>query len=359
MREKYQQIINELGKGRVLINEPMTKHAHIKIGGPADLFFIAKTRDDLINSIQAAIRLKIPFTIIGWASNSLISDKGIRGLVIKNEYQEYEILEELGVPKDEKPAEKEDARQVEWEGALTYEFRDLDYIETGVPEVLARVSSGYSLPLFIKKMLNEKITGLQWFVRIPGTIGGAVFNNIHGGKKLFGPYVQKATLIDKKTGEIKEVDSAYFEFGYDKSKLHANKNILIDVTLKLKRGDVKKARWAAKEWEKRKSIQPWNSLGSTFANPPEEITRAQGYPTSSVGYFVEHVLGWKDKFRIGGAGMGRGYGHAGLIVNEKNATAQDYLKILNIVKKAYKEKTGYDLTPEIFFLGEFDGEIER
>lgn len=354
MNEQYEKIIEVLGSDRVLVNESMSKHSHIKIGGPADLFYIAKTRKELIRSVQLAIKLEVKFTVIGWASNTLIGDKGVRGLVIQNKYQEFQIVEELGVPEDEAMDISRDARQVEWEGALTYDFRDLDYTETGVPEVLINVSSGYSLPLLITKTLQEGITGLQWYARIPGSLAGAVYNNIHGGKKLFGPLVQKATIIDGGTGELKEVNPEYFGFAYDESTMHVNRDILVDVTLKLKRGNVEKGKWVQREWAKRKSVQPQNSLGCTFANPPLKVSEAQGYPSPSIGYFVEHVMGWNGKKEFGSVGMGRGYGHAAFIVNNNGATADEYIAVMDKVKEKYKEETGFKLRPEIFFLGEFN-----
>ena len=353
MDDKYKIIIEELDADRVLVDEPMSKHSHIKIGGPADLFYIAQSREELIDAVQLSLKLGVPFTVIGWASNTLIGDKGVRGLVIQNKYQELEILEELGVPEDEEVAERDDSRQVEWDESLPYDFRDLDYVETGVPEVLIKVSSGYGLPLLIVKTLQEGITGLQWYAGIPGTFAGAVYNNIHGGKKLLGPLVQKATIIDGKTGELKEVGPEYFGFAYDESAMHANEDILIDVTLKLKRGDAEKGKWVQREWAKRKSVQPKNSLGCTFANPPEEVSEKQGYPTPSLGYFVEHVMGWKGKERFGSVGMGRGYGHAAFIVNDNGATADEYIAVMDKVKAKYKEETDFEIRPEIFFLGEF------
>ncbi len=356
MSDKYKNIINDLGTDKVLLDEPLSNYSHIKIGGPADLFFIAETREDLINSVQSAIRNKVPFTILGWGSNTLISDKGIRGLVIKNKYKDLEILEELGVPEGEVVVQKEDARQVEWNLEKTglYDFRDLDYVETGVPEVLVRVSSGYDLPAFIIQTINQGITGMQWFAGIPGTMAGAIYNNIHGGKKLIGPYVVSATIIDGETGELREVDPEYFGFAYDESQMHANKDVLVDITMKLKRGDVEHAKFVRTEWAKRKSIQPQNSLGCTFANPPEDISKSAGYESPSIGYFVEQVLGWAGKEYIGGVSMGRGNGHAAFICNENGGKAQDYIDMMVRIKKEYFDRTKFELRPEIFFLGEFE-----
>lgn len=361
MKENYQKVIDELGSDRVLINEPLSKYSHIKIGGPADLFFVAETREDLMKAVQSAIRNKFPFTVIGWGSNSLISDKGIRGLVIKNKYKEFEIIEELGVPENGTSTgsvTKEDARQETWkeDPNKVYTVDDLDYVETGVPEVTLRVSSGFDLPLLITQTLNQGITGLQWFAGIPGTLAGAVYNNIHGGKKLFGQYVVSATLIDVETGELKDVDHDYFGFAYDESRMRANKDVLVDIVLKLKRGDVERAKFVRNEWTKRKAAaQPQNSLGCTYANPPEEIIKKLGYPTPSVGYFVEHIMGWQNEKKIvGGASMGRANGHAAFICNEGNATANDYLAVMKEVWDYYKKETSYELHPEIFFLGEFE-----
>lgn len=356
MKEEYNNIIKELGEDRVLVDEPLSSHTHIGIGGPADLFFVAKTRDDLVRSVQLAIENKVPFTVLGWGSNTLISDKGLREFVIRNEYSGFEIVEELGIPENEEVVEKEDARQVEWNLEKTglYDFRDLDYTETGVPEVVTKVASGMALPVLIIKTIQDGITGLQWFAGIPGTIAGAVYNNIHGGKKLLGPLVQSATIIDGETGEIREVEPSYFGFGYDESKMHANKDVLVDVTLKLQRGDKDKANWVRMEWAKRKSVQPQNSLGCTFANPPESVSEAQDYKSPSIGYFVEQVLGWSGKEYVGGASMGRANGHAAFICNEGSATAHDYVEMMNKIRAEYLDRTGYKLRPEIFLLGEHD-----
>lgn len=360
MNDNYKNIISDLGSDRVLVSEPLSKYSHIRIGGPADLFFVAETREDLINAVQSAIRNEVPFTVIGWGSNSLISDKGIRGLVIKNKYKSFEILEELSVPENDTSTSsvtKEDARQETWkeDPNKVYTVDDLDYVESGVGEVLLKVSSGYDLPLLITQTLNQGITGLQWFAGIPGTLAGAVYNNIHGGKKLFGQYVVSATLIDGVNGELKEVDHDYFGFAYDESRMRANKDVLVDVILKLKRGDIERAKFVRNEWMKRKAAaQPQNSLGCTYANPPEEIIKKMGYPTPSVGYFVEHVMGWQDKNIVGGASMGRANGHAAFICNDGDASSEDYIAIMKKVWDSYKKETNFELHPEIFFLGEFE-----
>jgi UDP-N-acetylmuramate dehydrogenase len=397
MEQNYQAIIDHLGPTRVKQDEPLSKHSYIKIGGPADLFFTAKSRQDLIDAVQLALKHQVPFAVLGWGSNTLISDQGFRGLVIKNKYQHYQILQEPKL-QELKPAattkhkstkhsrqkidqetrrqdvkkknpssttssknESNEARQIEWQPALTYNFSDLDYQEPDAPEVLVKVSSGYSLPKFISKMLNKGLTGLQWYAGIPGTIAGAVYNNIHGGKKLFGSRVKKATIIKVgntnshkiSPGELQTVDQTYFDFAYNKSQMHNTQDVLIDITLSLKRGDVERAKHVQQEWRKRKSVQPQNSLGCTYANPPQSVTDQAGYPTTSVGYFVEHVMGWQDKKVIGGASMGRGNGHAAFICNQGTATAQDYLQLMKQVATRYQQETGYQLRPEIFFLGEF------
>lgn len=404
MKQNYQAIIDHLGQKRVKQDEPLSKHSYIKIGGPANLFFTAKTRQELINAVQLALKHQVPFAILGWGSNTLISDQGFRGLVIKNRYQHYQILQKLkpaaqtkhnkqktnrktrqqpakqGVKTNNQPHKNQNinknsafssknesknkpskARQIAWQPALTYNFDDLDYQEPDAPEVLVKVSSGYSLPKLISKMLNKGLTGLQWYAGIPGTIAGAAYNNIHGGKKLFGNLVKKATILKvgnksshkKPSGKLQTVDQAYFNFAYNKSQMHNTQDVLIDVTLRLKKGDVSRAKYVQQQWKKRKSIQPQNSLGCTYANPPQNITDQAGYPTTSVGYFVEHVMGWQDKKIIGEASMGRGNGHAAFICNQGTATAQDYLQLMKQVAKKYQQETGYQLKPEIFFLGQF------
>jgi UDP-N-acetylmuramate dehydrogenase len=122
----------------------------------------------------------------------------------------------------------------------------------------------------------------------------------------------------------------------------------LEATLRLFYGDVEKARNVFVEWTKRKSLQPRNSPGCAFANLSHEDAERLGFPTTSAGYVVEHVLKMGD-YRIGNAGVSTA--HHNFVVNLGGATASDYLSVLGEIVRRTKDATGIDLIPEIFLLG--------
>ena len=240
------------------------------------------------------------------------------------------------------------------EGSFKYEFKDLDYDETDKPQVKVEIDSGVSLNMAIVSLINQGVTGLQWYARIPSTIGGAIYNNIHGGTHFIGEVIDSVRIMDE-DGEIKILAKKELEFGYDSSRFHHTDEVILSVSFNLFKGDTDKAKYVFKEWNQRKSIQPHNSLGCIFKNISNEEKEEKGYPTTSVGYIVEHVLGMKD-FSVGDAHVSE-Y-HCAFIENIGQATASDYLQVIRTIIKEAKLKTGLTITPEIFFLGFEKSELE-
>lgn len=348
------KLAKDLDENHTKLNEPLSKHTTLKIGGPADILFEAHSIEELIYAAGKAKKLKVPVTIIGWGSNILVSDNGIRGLVIKNMSRNIKI-------KGEKPAQSKSQNESQkitarWEsdrkkGSFKYEFKDLDYDETDKPRIEAILDSGVSLPYAINYLIDKGITGLQWFAGIPGTIGGAVFNNIHGGSHFLSEYLIKVKVLDKDL-KVKELDMEDLGFDYDKSRFHDSEEIILQATFSLFKGDAQRAKATTLEWAKRKSIQPKNSPGCTFANISQEEKERLNYPTTSVGYIVEHVLKMSG-FQIGNAAISKQ--HHNFIVNKGKATAKDYLAVMKEIYKRTKKQIGIRLVSEIFLIG-FDKE---
>lgn len=345
-----------------LKNEILAPYTTLRIGGAADYFLRVTTEDELLEAVKEARRKKLPVTILGWGSNVLISDKGIRGLVIKNETGEMEIgelsprypsLSEYGhFPPNLGGNNSEDIPR--WQsdktrGTFKYEFSDLNYDESDALKVRVTLSSGFSLPKAINELLGHGITGLQWFARIPGTIGGAVHNNIHGGTRFFCEFVDSVKILTKE-GEVKKLNSKELGLAYDKSRFHDSDEIILSVTLNLFRGDSERAKAVAFEWAKRKSIQPPRSAGCTFKNISNEDKERLDFPTTSAAYIVEHVLGMSG-YKVGGARISGA--HHNFIVNDGGATAADYLAVMREVQNRTKEKLGIALESEIILLGDF------
>lgn len=336
------------------INEPLSKHTFLKIGGPADLYYEANTSDELIGAYKSAASFKIPVTILGWGSNILVSDKGVRGLVIVNLSKEIKMLN----PSKENLSKKNPTSR--WEsdntqGTFKYEFKDLDYSEESSKRIDVKIDSGVGLANAREYLYRYGITGFQWYAGIPGTVGGAVFNNIHGGTHFLSEVIKSVKVLTA-DGKVKELSIDEIGVDYDKSRFHKSKELIVSVLFSLYLGDVDKAKYVTEEWEKRKNIQPRNSPGCAFQNITQEQKIKLGFPTTSVGFIVEHELGMTD-FRIGDAAVSTN--HHNFIVNLGHATASDYLSVVKEIYRRTKEKLGIELVPEIFFLGFEDNEIKE
>lgn len=230
------------------------------------------------------------------------------------------------------------------------DFTDINYDERNKPDVEVVLDSGVNLQVAMVQLFDQGVTGLQWYSRIPGTIGGAVHNNVHGGTHTFAEIVKKVVILDNHGG-IKTVAGKNLKLGYDSSRFHESGEIILEVTLVLKAGDVERARRTADEWKKLKATQPMNSAGCVFKNISEEERTILGYPTTSVGYIVENILNMSG-FKVGGAAIAKE--HHNFIVNRGGATAKDFLAVRDEIVKRARESVGIELEDEIIRIGEFD-----
>lgn len=336
----------------------LAPHTTVRIGGPAEIYCETKTSEDFISLVSYMRKNNLPLTLLGWGANTLISDAGIKGLVVRNTSQAITILDATGHTAKTYDLQEQAQIAARWQsdsekGTFTYEFKDLDYDESDQPQVLVELDSGVSLPYAINILIQQGITGLQWYSRIPATVGGAIYNNIHGGTHFISEIIKSVTIIDE-FGESRILDKIELKAGYDVSRFHETNETIVSAVFALYKGDVEKASHVAREWAIRKAIQPQRSLGCVFQNISNEVKDKLGYPTTSVGYIVDHIL-HKKGFQIGDAKISEK--HGAFIENLGNATATDYLAIIRTVISETKQKTGVTLKPEIFFLGFSESEL--
>lgn len=305
---KYKKISKLLGE-RSLFDVVLAPYTTFKIGGPADLFFVAKNTAELVGAVNAAKASNVPYFVLGGGSNILVSDNGFRGLVIKNEAQGCELTQ----------------------GGLI------------------RVDSGYPLLKFIDWTFDQGLVGLEWFGGIPGTVGGAIYNNIHGKDQLFNDRVVRVTLL-KADGTVKTELADYLQSVYDYTILKETKEVILEAFLKLPVGDVEAAKRIRLEWwQEKKKFQPQtNCAGCVFKNISAEDQKRLDYPTPSAGYLIDRGLGLKG-LQIGGAKVCET--HANFIVNIGSATSADILALVEKIKAEAKEKTEVDLKLEIELIG--------
>lgn len=285
----------------LLAGEPMKKHTSFRIGGPADLLATPSDEAELRELLTRAVREDIPVTLIGNGSNLLVRDKGIRGLVIKL----GNMLNDIKV-----------------EGKLI------------------TFGSGVSLALASKKAASLGLSGLEFAVGIPGSIGGAVYMNAGAYDGEMSKVVTKVRVMDA-AGAVSELTAEELGFAYRHTALQNSGKIVISVTVKLTVGDKEAIAAKMADFSSRRiSKQPLElpSAGSMFKRP--------------AGYFAGTLIdqtGLKG-YTVGGAQVSKK--HAGFVVNIGGATAADVLQLIRDVQDKVFAARGVHLEPEVLVLGE-------
>lgn len=340
---------DDLGKLKKLLpgvrqNVLLKDYTTFRIGGPADFFYEAKNEKEFLKAIIVCRKYKIPFFVLGRGSNILFSDEGFKNLVIRNMVSGVRVAKKL--KRSVKKQKTGDSHYLPADPKKYLQFSDLDYQQEPFDTEL-EVFSGTSLQYLIRWALEKKFCGLQWFAGIPGSVGGAVVYNIHGGTKLFGDYVKEITVIDK-NNRIRKIKNKDMGFTYDFSRIQKEKEIVLKATLLLSHGDIDRARFVYKEWWKRKlKIQPQtNCPGSIFKNFSQRVSEKVGAPTTGAGWFIDQT-GLKGK-RVGGVKVSEK--HANFIVNLGKGKAKDVRKLIKIIKEKVKKKFGLALREEIVIM---------
>jgi len=352
--EEFKQYLKEFNIGFVE-NESLAKYTTWKVGGEADLFIEVKSYDQIQSLIRKLNDLGIPYYILGGGSNVLISDQGFRGVVIKNSISGIEIIAEQ--PTYSQPKEEvKDVRLSQVNKQEYYSFEDLNYDESSEPKVKVAIFSGTLLSLAINNLIAKGITGLQWFAGIPGTIGGAVFNNIHGGTHFLSEYLTGVDVIDD-FGEIKHLSHDEMGFGYDNSKLQSDRKFILKAYFELYKGDAKRAQETAIAWSRaKKNKQPYNSAGCSFKNIDKQQMSDLDLPSNSWGYIIDNVLKLKGT-KEGQAMISNS--HAAFIETFPGAKAEDVMKLLELIYQSAFDLIKTTPKTEIFFVGFPKERIEK
>ena len=324
------KVLNEpkkvLGE-RLKEKEILAPYTTFKIGGPADFFFEAKTREQLISAVRASHRLVLPFLVLGGGSNVLVGDRGFRGLVIKNSTSGIVIRAVRG----------------RWREGRTH---GLVYVEA---------DSGVIFNKLVRFTIEEGLGGLEMHLGLPGTVGGAIYMNSKWTKPVayVGDVVFQATLIDK-NGKLKTVPATYFGFGYDASRIQDTGETVVSVTFALKPTPKTKL-WETAELSiaYRRQTQPQGvfSPGCTFRNltSGEALRISTPNLTTSAGFLLDHA-GLKG-LMVGQAQISPV--HANFIINKGGAKARDVLKLIELSRERVKQKYGIELKEEIVKIGDF------
>jgi len=336
---------------RVKTNVALKNHTTFKIGGKAKYFFEAQTKQDIIKALKVAKELNLPFFILGGGSNVLISDKGFNGLVIKIQKSKFKIQNCNEKLRGNLVALRNEKLRGNLVALRSSKFKIID-VEAGIP-----------LALLVSKAVENRLTGLEWAIGIPGTIGGALYGNASAFSKSIGDFVRWVEVLDIKNLKIKKLSKRECKFGYKNSIFKKKKNyIILEAEFLLKEDKKEKIQKKIKDYlRKRKATQPlkFPSAGCIFQNPKSKIQNPKllkEFPELKAfnkkglipaGYLIDKC-GLKGE-TIGGAKISEI--HANFIINFKNAKAKDVLELIKLVKKTVKNKFKITLEEEIQILG--------
>ncbi|MDP1889464.1 MAG: UDP-N-acetylmuramate dehydrogenase [Gemmatimonadaceae bacterium] len=305
------QLASALDREHLRLSVPLAPYTTFRIGGPADVLYDATSADALATAVATARRLGVPWFVLGLGANILVGDRGFRGLVIRNV-----------------------ARRVEFEA-------------NGV----VRAESGLVVADLIPAAVDRGLSGLEHYVGIPSTVGGAVWQNLHflspapeRERTMFiAEVVRRVEVVDPQ-GTRRTVDREGMRFGYDASLLHEPGYVALSVTFQLQAGDPAVMHRVMEEnlaWRgaRHPRLETHPSAGSIFK-------KIEGV---GAGRLIDEC-GLKG-FRIGGAQIFPQ--HANIMVNVGGATAADVRALIRHVQKTVADRFNQHLEPEIGLIGEF------
>ena len=301
MRETYDILKNIVSEQDILTKEYMKNHTSFKIGGSADFLVTPRTVDKIKNLIITLKKENIPVFIMGNGSNLLVSDKGIRGVVIK----------------------------------LSKNFSSFSI---SGDEVTAQ--SGILLSTLSKSIVNESLSGFEFASGIPGTIGGAVTMNAGAYDSEMKNIVEEVVAMDM-DGNIKTFTNQEMNFRYRKSRVTDETLVVLEAKLKLEKGNIEDIKAKIDDFTVRRTTkQPLTaySAGSTFKRP-------EGY---FAGKLIEDA-GLKGIIMRNAAVSSL---HSGFVINTGDATCENILELIEFIKLTVFSKFGVMLEEEVRVVGE-------
>lgn len=299
--EEAQRRLKDGLSGSVVVDEPLKRHTSLRIGGPAALFVECATISDLAFATQVLAEEEVEWTVLGKGSNVLASDTGYPGavLILGRDFKRHSLAG--------------------------------DHLKSG---------AGVLLAALVQDAFKAGLSGLEFAVGIPGTVGGALAMNAGTRDEGIGSKVESVTLFVPGRGLV-GIRGPEVAWGYRYSDL-PRRGIIVETVLRVTGSDeVGIRRSMEASLRRRKRTQPLGvpSAGSTFVNPEGD----------SAGRLIE-AAGLKG-FKIGGAAVSDV--HANFIVNTGDATAEDIVALIFVIKETVRELNGIELKPEVRFLGTF------
>ncbi|MCJ7716927.1 MAG: UDP-N-acetylmuramate dehydrogenase [Anaerolineales bacterium] len=295
---------------KLKMDEMMRRYSVMQVGGPADYLAVVDNKKELEDSIRFLWEQNIPFKLIGGGSNTLISDKGIREVVIINKAKEVKFLEN----------------------------------DPETPRLWAESGAGFGK--LSRRAATKGWTGLEWSAGIPGTVGGAVVNNAGAFGSNVAENLEVAEILHPVGDKIQRSEWSVDQLAYDyRSSLIKSGDhpaVVLSATFRMERSTPEEVKEKLSSIsEKRQGSQPQGaSLGSMFKNPPGDYA----------GRLIEEA-GLKGT-SVGDAEISRIHGN--FFLNHGNATAEDISALIIKTKDKVKDQFGVELELEIQYVGDWE-----
>jgi len=286
---------------------PLAPLTTLRVGGPADRLVLARDRDELLAALRLARATGVPWFVLGNGSDLVVADDGIRGLVIRNRAR-----------------------------AVTIEGSNL------------QADAGSAMAMLVKRCTQEGLTGLEFGISIPGTLGGAVWANAGAHEGEMRHVVSRVEVWDPEVGGELTLDAETCAFSYRDSRFKHSAEVVVTASLQLAAGDrAQIARRVDEHQAQRRATQPLadQNAGSVFRNPPGD----------HAGRLIE-AAGLKG-FRMGSASVSTL--HANFIVTDRGGRASDVRALGDHVRETVAARFGVTLLYEIEFVGAWDAEDAR
>jgi UDP-N-acetylmuramate dehydrogenase len=304
-----QRLRETFGADRVQEHALLAPLTTFKIGGAADFLLSVDTAEDARRAIEIARDAGMRVTLLGGGSNVLVADAGVRGLVIR------------------------------MRGG---------HIRPIAPGRI-RADAGVTINALVRWTINHGHAGLEAWAGTPGTVGGAIFGNAHFQGRNISDLVTQVMLVDA-DGKVEEVSTSDMDFGYDFSRLHRTREVVLAADFHVTPGDPEALRAVARDsLAYRKRTQPLASpsAGCIFQNPDPSRDRVPDGIPCSAGALV-------DRAGLKGAREGQARvspTHGNFIINEGHATAVEVRELIERCKREVRRQFGVELREEIVYLG--------
>lgn len=324
----FDELVRIVGGERVHLDAPLAPCTTFRVGGPADCLVETHNSEELVAVARTVARAWGPPTVLGGGSNTVISDRGVRGVVIRA--HGGQIAEECG-------AGQTAARSAAAPG-----------------DCLVRADAGVTMNALVRWTVSRGLAGLEAWAGTPGTVGGAIFGNAHFGGRNIADLVFAVRFLASDGETVSELHRDRLEFAYDRSRFQETSDVVLSASFVLQAGaDPARLREVAYgSLAHRKRTQPLAlpSAGCIFQNPDPGRDRVPDGIPWSAGALVDRA-GMKG-YRVGGAMVSPT--HANFIVSDGRATAAQIRELVRLCQAEVRRQFGVELREEIRWLGVFE-----